>query len=138
MHIMRQANCTPGDMVGDFAHVHHVHMPKTAKPHPKPQRAKTFLREWRNHKGFKLEPVAEELGMTHASLSRIERGLQPYNQDLLEAVSNLYGCSPADLLMRDPESAGIWSLWELAREGERKQIIELAKVILSGRAGTGG
>ncbi len=94
-------------------------------------RHKTYLREWRNHRGKKLVPVAEHLHMTHGQLSRIERGLQPYNQELLEALADLYMCDVVDLLIRDPsEPEAIWTLWDRAKPADRKQIVAIADALL--------
>lgn len=92
---------------------------------------KTYLREWRKHRGRTLEQVAEFLHMTHGQLSKIERGVQPYNQALLEQLAELYMCEPADLLIRDPaDPTGIWSVWDHAQPGEREKIVQVAKTIL--------
>lgn len=69
--------------------------------------------------------------MTHGQLSRIERGLQPYNQALLEALADLYMCDVVDLLIRDPsEPEAIWTLWEKAKPGQRQQIVAVADALL--------
>ncbi len=104
----------------------------------KKARRKTYLREWRKVKpGRTLEAVAEELHISQPQLGRIERGDQPYNQDLLEALAALYGCSPADLLMRDPsDPEGMWSIWDQAKPGQRQQIAEVARTLT--RTGTEG
>lgn len=94
-------------------------------------RQKTFLREWRKKNGKTLEAVAEHLHMSHSQLSRIERGEQPYNQELLEALADLYMCDVVDLLIRDPsDPEGMWTLWEKAKPGERKQIVAVADALL--------
>lgn len=92
-----------------------------------------FLREWRTHSGKTLVQVAEHLHMTHGYLSKIERGLHPYNQELLEALSALYMCEPADLIVRDPTaSAEIWTIWDQAKPGDRAKIVTIAKTIVDG------
>lgn len=94
-------------------------------------RNRTFLREWRAHRGKKLVPVAEHLHMTHGQLSRIERGLQPYNQELLERLADLYMCDVVDLLIRDPsEPEAIWTLWDRAKPADRRQIVAVADALL--------
>ncbi len=100
----------------------------------KPRR-KTFLREWRRIKpGRTLEQVAAELHISQPQLGRIERGDQPYNQDLLEALAEFYGCTVADLLIRDPSSPNaIWSIWESAKPGDKRLIAAAAEAIV--RAG---
>lgn len=68
--------------------------------------------------------------MSQPQLGRIERGDQPYNQDLLEALADLYGCTEADLLMRDPSAPNaIWSIWDQAKPGERRMIVAAAEAI---------
>jgi transcriptional regulator with XRE-family HTH domain len=98
----------------------------------KKERRKTFLRQWRKMKpGRTLEQVADYLHMSQPQLGRIERGDQPYNQDLLESLAELYGCSVADLLMRDPtEPSAMWSIWDQARPGEKRMICAAAEAIL--------
>ena len=103
----------------------------------RPAYRKTFIREWRQHRGLSLEVMAERVGekiggMTHASLSRIERGLQPYSQPILEAIADeLTGGDVASLLMRNPaDPEGIWSIWDQAKPGQKAQIVEVAKTLL--------
>lgn len=97
----------------------------------------TFMRQWRQHRGKTLVQVAEELHVTHGYLSKVERGRQPYNQELLERLAGLYLCEPVDLLIRDPsEPESIWSLWEQAKPGQRRQIENVAAALL--KTGTGG
>lgn len=45
------------------------------------------------------------MGLKHSQLSKIERGLHPYNQHVLEVAALEYGCTVADILTRTPESA---------------------------------
>ncbi len=68
-------------------------------------RRPTFIRAWRKYRGHTLETLAEQIGMIHASLSRIERGEQPYTQDSLELLADALKCEPADLLALDPSPA---------------------------------
>jgi transcriptional regulator with XRE-family HTH domain len=97
----------------------------------------TFIRQWRESRSMTLEVLAERVGeriggMTHASLSRIERGLQPYSQPVLEALAEeLTGGDVASLLMRDPgDPNAIWSIWDQAKPGERRMIVDIAKTIV--------
>ena len=77
--------------------------------------------------------------MTHGNLSKIERGIVPYNQELLESLADLYGCDPVDILIRDPsEPTNIWSIWDQAKPGERRQIEAVAEALVKGRTGTAG
>lgn len=84
-------------------------MPPRARPKRKRQR--TFLRQWREHRHLTQEQVAERLHIDRTTLSRIERGVSPYDQDFLEAAAYAYMCEPADLIMRDPtRDDAIWSI----------------------------
>jgi transcriptional regulator with XRE-family HTH domain len=92
---------------------------------------RTFIRQWRKHRGLTLARLADRVGTTHATLSRIERSVQPYNQPLLEAIADALGTDPSSLLIRNPEDPdGIWTIWENAAPGVRRQIIEIAKTLL--------
>ena len=48
--------------------------------------------------------AAESIGIEYTTLGKIERGLVPYGQELLESAAVAYRCSPADLISVDPES----------------------------------
>lgn len=96
---------------------------------PSPYRA-TYLRQWREHRGLTLEQLAERVGTTHATLSRVERGMTPYSQPMLEALAEELTTDPASLLMRDPsDPEGIWSIWDNAEPGERSLIVDLARTV---------
>jgi len=114
------------------APVHHMYVArvKTRFKPATPYRI-TFIRVWREHRGFSLERLASRVGITHASLSRIERGLQPYSQSLLEGLAEHLQTDPASLLTRNPlDPEGIWSIWDKARPAERAQIVRLARALL--------
>ena len=92
----------------------------------------TYLRQWRQHRGETLVGAGAKLGLSHGQLSRIERGKQPYSQDLLEGAAELYGCEPADLLVRDPsEAVDIRAIWAAAPEDERLQIVRVAEALVT-------
>ena len=102
-----------------------------------PQRRKHFIREWRKFRGLTLERLADRLETSAGNLSRIEKGQQPYTQDFLEAIAEALSTDPASLIMRDPsDREAIWSLWDRAKPGQRKQIEAIFDAIL--RDGTDG
>jgi transcriptional regulator with XRE-family HTH domain len=135
-------------MVYFLSLVHPAQMAKRKdhKPH--------FLREWRMFNDLTLEAAAEKIGllsaewtsadpenrpvtMTHATLSRIERGKLPYNQHLLELLADVYRTDIPSLIMRDPtEPDGIWSIWDGLSPPQKTQVVEIAKTIK--RTGTEG
>ncbi len=72
--------------------------------------------------------------MDKSNLSKVERGIPPYNQEMLERLADALMTDVASLLMRDPMQAGaIWSLWERASPGERAQIETIAEALISAR-----
>ena len=111
-----------------------------------------FLREWRKLCGLTLEQAAERvervsearsdaalggrpISMTHATLSRIERGRLPYNQTLLEILAQIYRTDRASLIMRDPsDPEGLWSIWEQLQPTERIQAVAVLKALQGARS----
>ena len=131
-HTAGQVVCTLSDIYAGTGAVHPVHMlQKKVIPQFRRQFAPTFIRQWREHRGLTLEQLAERIGTTHASLSRVERGKQPYSQPLLESLASALRTDVSSLLMRDPSDPdGIWSIWDNAKPATRRQIVEIAKTLL--------
>jgi len=131
LYNQRKRVCTASDMECPAKPVHHVYMAKVRTRFKPPARyGTTFIRAWRKHRGISLERLSDRLGITHASLSRIERGLQPYNQPLLEGLAKHLNTDTASLLMRDPsDPEGIWSIWDQANTPTRAQIVRLARAL---------
>lgn len=72
--------------------------------------------------------------MDKGNLSKIERGLLPYNQELLERLADALMTDPASLIMRDPSNAAaIWSLWDKASPGERVQIESVVEALVEAK-----
>ncbi len=92
---------------------------------------KTYIREWRQKRGYSLERLASMIPMDKGNLSKIERGILQYNQELLERLAEALRTEPASLLMRDPtDPDGIWSVWDRAKPGEREQIVKVAEALV--------
>ena len=109
-------------------------MPRRIGKKP-PHRRRTFLRQWREHRILTLEKAAERFEMSAAQLSRLETGASDVTLGFLELAADAYLTDVASLLMRDPTNPeGIWSIWELAKPGERRQIEDLARVVVRRRA----
>jgi transcriptional regulator with XRE-family HTH domain len=99
-------------------------------------RRRTFFKEWRKHRGMTLEQAAEVAGMTAGNLSAMERGVQGYTQDGLEALADAYKTSTGWLLDVDPTKDGaILPIWERAKDTDRQKIVDIAKTIV-GKTGT--
>jgi transcriptional regulator with XRE-family HTH domain len=109
-------------------------MPRVGNPK---KRRRHFIREWRQHRGLTQEMLAERLETTKANISRVESLKQGYTQDFLEACAEALSTEPASLLTRDPtDPENVWSVWDQAKPGERRQIVAIAKTLI--RTGTGG
>jgi transcriptional regulator with XRE-family HTH domain len=64
-----------------------------------------YLRKWRKANGLTLDQLADMVGSTGATISRMERGKQPYTQPMLEALAKALKCEPWDLIERPPSAA---------------------------------
>lgn len=94
------------------------------------QRPRHFIREWRKHRGLNQEQLAARIESTQPTISRVESGVMPYDQGLLEALADALSCEPCDLLMRDPtQDEGIWSIWDRLGEGKRRQALKIIAAI---------
>jgi transcriptional regulator with XRE-family HTH domain len=98
-------------------------------PPKKPQFRRTFIREWRQHRGLTLEALANRLEMTASHLSMLERGQRGYTQETLERLADAMQTTAASLLMRLPGEDEMWSLWDQAKPGVRQQLTEIAKTL---------
>lgn len=88
----------------------------------KPTRARHFIRAWRKYRGLTLEQLAERVEVTHGAISQLERGETNYTQPMLEAIAKALQCTPADLIMRDPnDSSAPWSIWERLEPEQREK-----------------
>lgn len=69
-----------------------------------------YFREWRNEKGWSQQDVAERLGTTKQTVSRIERGVMDWGKLYLEAFSHICECpNPIDPISRLPKQANFHS-----------------------------
>jgi transcriptional regulator with XRE-family HTH domain len=141
------SKCTPRPMAAFLAFVQHTHMAKDKGP-------RHHLRAWRKHRDLSLEAVAERvvllsseraasdpdvrpITMTHATLSRIERGKLPYNEHLMELLADIYQTDVASLIIRDPDRQdAIWDIWAQLAPVQREQVVEIARTLK--RTGTDG
>lgn len=58
------------------------------------------LKEIRKARGIGQEALADAIGVSTASLSRIERGIQNFNRDQLAKLAETLGVDPSDLFAR--------------------------------------
>ncbi len=64
-----------------------------------------YLREWRKAKGLTLTQLGHLAGVDHGNLSKLERGIFPYSQAVLEKLAAALSVSPALLLSFSPAEA---------------------------------
>lgn len=96
----------------------------------KRQFRRTFIRQWREHRGLTLEQLADRVEMTPSYLSMFERGQRGYTQNTLEALAEALQTDAASLLMRDPtDDDAVWSIWDKAKPAERRMIVDIAKTV---------
>lgn len=122
-------------------------MPRKIRPNPKPKRKRIYIREWREHapkfkaRKLTLAKLSERLEVEHeiiiseGQLSRIERGGQPYNQDLLEAVAKILGVDEASLIMRDPtKPERMWGIEAIKlSDAEQERVAAYIEGLLASR-----
>jgi len=91
----------------------------------------TFIREWRQNREMSLDALASRIPMDKSNLSKVERGILPYNQPMLEQIALALQTDPASLLARDPtEPTAIWSIMARAKPAVRRQIEEVAATLV--------
>lgn len=94
-----------------------------------------FIKEWRLSKKLSLRKLADRLVtdtfepvISYASLSRIEKGKQPYSQEVLEAIAAALGTSPASLLIFDPSrDSGLLTIWDTIPVRDRKKALKVIR-----------
>lgn len=106
-------------------------MPVAMKPGPALKRTKyqpTYLKAWREYRNLSQQKLADRVGTTAASISRLENGHQPYFQPLMEALADALLCTVPDLISRDPNSPAD-ALMEQVKRLPREKVIVVRKFI---------
>lgn len=107
-------------------------MPPVSK---KPRaRQKTFFRQWRDFRGLSQEEVADRCEIDRSTVSRVERGENPYDQDFLERFALAVGCDPQDLISIDPLKSDaprlIYSHVRKATHEKQQEILRIVEALL--------
>jgi len=93
-------------------------------------RTRWFLREWRKHRGYTQERLAEMAGLSKPYISQLEGGKRQYTQELLEVLADALRCEPPDLIMRDPSrDDAAWSIIETLDPVQRRQVVAIAEAL---------
>lgn len=131
------------------SHLHLVYMAKRQRekrvqPRFKPPvLRRTHIRDWREFRGRTLEETAEAIGphlpdgITHATLSRMERGLIPYNQRQLEALAGYLETTIAALLERKPGDGEFWTTFEKLPQEQKDDIAKYTEYVAERAQKTG-
>lgn len=105
-----------------------------------------YLKEWRAKAGYTLDQVVDRLVVmedpllpkTGASLSRLENRKQPYSERILEALADIYGCEPDDLIGRDPTKEGqVIDLVRAMNERQQKQALAILSALVEEQKSAG-
>jgi transcriptional regulator with XRE-family HTH domain len=106
------------------------------------ERKATYIRAWRAERGYSLDDMVGRLAVlgvdtTGASLSRIERGIQPYNQDMLEAIAAALDVPVSYLIERNPAipPAKVYDLLAHLNKDEADQAEKVLRAMFGDRAG---
>lgn len=110
-------------------------MGKTRKPARQTYR-RTYIAEWRKFRGYsqvrlehRMERSPGEPLISRVSIGRIEKGLQPYSQPILEAIAEALDCTPWELLEVNPLKQGeVVDLMRFIRSMDNAKVGELAKI----------
>lgn len=97
------------------------------------QLRRTFIREWRENRALSQDKLVERVRervdtFSKSTLSRLERGEQPYSQPILEALAWALDCEPQDLIMRRPDSE-LWSIMDSLEQVPEEDRPRLARII---------
>jgi transcriptional regulator with XRE-family HTH domain len=92
-----------------------------------------YLRQWRKSRHLTLEQLAFRIDTTGATISRLERGKQPYSQPMLEALAEALQCQPGDLIMRPPGAADrIMAVFSDMSPETQKQALAVVQALKDG------
>lgn len=69
--------------------------------------------------------------MSVGNVSQLERGIQGYSDEGLEALAEALNCEPGHILSVNPLAPdAIWSIWERASEAEKAQVAAVARALI--------
>lgn len=98
--------------------------PQSAKPRA------VYFKEWREHRNLTQEQLADRLGTTKATISRMENGKTSYNEGYLEALSEALNSTPQDLISRHPEQPSLDKLLESLNPADKNRILAVVQTLL--------
>lgn len=97
--------------------------PRSGKPH------RHFFKEWREYRDLSQERLAERLGTTTATVSRMENYKTQYNAGYLQAMAEALDCEPRDLFY-PPERPSVDKLLDSASPEMKTKVYSLIEELL--------
>jgi transcriptional regulator with XRE-family HTH domain len=153
--------CTPGVIYPANPAVHDAYMAKRPAKRVisrlRPLYQRTFIRQWREFREMSQEELAfkvgeyladrgiSDSGYTHASIGRLERGLMPYKQPIMEGIAGALGVTVETLIARPPPKEPgradaydeLMGLWKKADADDQAKFVEIFRTITR-KSGTNG
>lgn len=101
---------------------------------PKRKRDRHFIREWRIFREKNQSDIAEALDVNQSSISNLENGKTPYDQDVLERLAIYFGCDPQDLISINPLAPDaprlVYSKVRSASPEKQREILAVVEAML--------
>jgi len=90
------------------------------------------LRAWREHRGLSQNELADMVDTTQSQITHLENGERALSAKWLRKLAKALRTTPGHLLDHDPRNlpTDIVDIWLDADPDERRQLIDMAKVIV--------
>jgi len=96
---------------------------------------RTYFKEWRDWKGWSQQELADRIGTSKQTVSRVETGERDWGKGYLEAFAHVIGCpNPTDPITRPPNAP--ITLDDMVRDlpvEKRTQVIDFIEFVKTGR-----
>ncbi len=94
------------------------------------------LRAWREFKKLSQDELADAVGTTQSQIAHLEGGERALSAKWLRKLADALKTTPGHLLDHDPTTlpTDIVEIWLTASPDQRRQLIEMAKVIVRNTA----
>ena len=85
------------------------------------------LREARLQTGLTVREVADRLGLKHAIIVKYENGTIAPSIDRLQSLAQLYGLTPAALLVEHDEAIPLFAMLDRADVSEIERLVQILR-----------
>lgn len=119
--------------------VNFVTFPQTVDMDERKNGGPNYLEAWRKRRKMTLEQLAGEIGTSPSVIGYLESGERGLSAKWLRKLAPALGITPGLLLDHHPDniSDDMIEMWVHANAAQKKQLVDMAKVILD-RTGTNG